>query len=263
MQYDARSFFCTFNMSWFLTNLISAFLLPPLNLMVVVVIGLFLWRSRPRLAFSLLASAFALLWLLSTPFVAESLLQSLEPAPLDTRSDTMPTADAIVVIGGGTNFYAPEYDGDTVGFATLQRLRYTARVYRETGKPVLVSGGAPLGNPKTEAQLMRNVLEQEFRIPVQWSEETSHNTLENARYSYRLLQQHGIRRIYLVTHAWHMPRARKAFETAGFEVVPAPTAFTTRYQTDLLAWIPQAEAMRDSRIYLREQIGRLWYRLKS
>jgi uncharacterized SAM-binding protein YcdF (DUF218 family) len=128
---------------------------------------------------------------------------------------------------------------------------------------VLVSGGAPLGNPKTEAQLMRNVLEQEFRIPVQWSEEASHNTFENARYSFRLLQQHGIRRIYLVTHAWHMPRARKAFETAGFEVVPAPTAFTTRYQTDLLAWIPQAEAMRDSRIYLREQIGRLWYRLKS
>lgn len=250
-------------MSWFLTNLISTILLPPLNLLVMALAGLLLWRRRPRLAYGLLTSAFALLWLLSTPFVAESLLQSLEPPPLNIRSDNLPVADAIVVIGGGTNFYAPEYGGDTVSHATLQRLRYAARLYRETAKPVLVSGGKPLGNPTSEAQQMRTVLEQEFRIPVQWSEEDSNNTAENARYSYRLLQQHGIRRIYLVTHAWHMPRARKAFESAGFEVVPAPTVYTTRYQTDLLAWVPSAEALRDSRIYLHEQIGRLWYRLKS
>ncbi|HEU0186566.1 MAG TPA: YdcF family protein [Gallionellaceae bacterium] len=250
-------------MSWFLTNLISTILLPPLNLLAMALAGLLLWRRRPRLAYGLLASAFALLWLLSTPFVAESLLHSLEPPALNIRSDDLPVADAIVVIGGGTNFYAPEYGGDTVSHATLQRLRYAARLYRETAKPVLVSGGKPLGNATSEAQQMRSVLEQEFRIPVQWSEEESNNTRENARYSYRLLLQYGIRRIYLVTHAWHMPRARQAFESAGFEVIPAPTVFTTRYQTDLLAWVPSAEALHDSRIYLHEQIGRLWYRLKS
>ena len=39
------------------------------------------------------------------------------------------------------------------------------------------------------------------------------------------LEAAGVRRILLVTHAMHMKRARDAFEAAGLEVVPAPTAW--------------------------------------
>jgi len=98
---------------------------------------------------------------------------------------------------------------------------------------------------------------------VRWVEGDSDNTLENARLSYPLLAQAGVRRIYLVTHAWHLPRAAMAFRAAGFEVVPAPTAFTTRYRTDLLTFVPNADALRDSRWFMHEMIGMLWYRLKS
>ena len=55
---------------------------------------------------------------------------------------------------------------------------------------------------------MKQVLEREFQVPVTWVEETSRNTLENARGSFQVLGAAGIRRVYLVTHAWHMPRAR-------------------------------------------------------
>jgi len=152
-------------------------------------------------------------------------------------------ADAIVVLGGGTYFNAPEYGGiDTVGDGSLLRLRYAARLQRETGKPILVTGGKPLGNASSEAQQMKAVLEKEFNVPVQWAEDASDNTLENARYSYQLLQKTGIKRIYLVTHAWHMPRSAMAFQAAGFEVIPAPTAFTTRFRTDLLSFVPDAKA---------------------
>lgn len=99
-------------------------------------------------------------------------------------------------------------------------------------------------------------------MPVRWTEDASDNTLENARYSFRTLQQDGIGKVYLVTHAWHMPRAADAFRRAGFEVVEAPTAFTTRYRTDLLAFLPRAEAAKNSRIFVHELIGSLWYRLK-
>ena len=57
--------------------------------------------------------------------------------------------------------------------------------------------------------------------------------------------------------------AARAFEAAGFQVVPAPTAYTTRYRTDLLAFVPNAAALHDSRIALHELIGMFWYRLKS
>ena len=250
-------------MSWFFTNLISAFLLPPLNLLLAALAGLFLGRSRPRLGRTLLVGSLALLWLCATPYVAEGALRMLE-GPLKAVDPIIQPADAIVVLGGGTYFHAPEYGGiDTVSAQSLARLRYAAQLQRETGKPILVTGGKPLGNDTTEAQQMKSILEKEFNVPVRWTEDASDNTLENARYSYQLLQKSGIKRIYLVTHAWHMPRSVMAFQAVGFEVVPAPTAFTTRYQTDLLSFIPNAESMNDSRIFMHELIGLLWYRLKS
>ncbi len=249
-------------MSWFVTNLAAAFLLPPLNLLLLAAVGLWLWHKRPLIARILLTTSFVLLWLLSTPYFAETLLHGLEGEP--TATDTKkPLADAIVVLGGGTYFHAPEYGGDTVSGNTLERLRFAAKLQRETGKPILVTGGKPLGNSSSEVAQMKQVLEQEFKTPVQWAEGESDNTQENARRTRTLLESAGISRIYLVTHAWHMPRAVQAFQAAGFQVIPAPTAYTTRYRTDLLTFLPNAYALRDSRIFMHELIGILWYQLKS
>lgn len=249
-------------MSWFVTNLVSAFLLPPLNLLLAALAGLFIARSYPRLGRALLTGLLALLWLCATPYFAEGALHLLEGPPKAVDTQAQP-ADAVVVLGGGTYFHAPEYGTDTVSETTLVRLRYAARLQRKTGKPLWVSGGKPLGNDLSEAHQMQAVLEQEFRVPVRWAEDASENTLESARYSYQMLQKAGIKRIYLVTHAWHMPRSIMAFQSAGFDVVPAPTAFTTRYQSGLLSFIPRAEALRDSKIFMHEIIGLLWYRLQS
>lgn len=246
-------------MSWFLTNLASAFLLPPLNLLVVAGIGLYLWYKRPRAARILVAISVAGIWLLSTPFVADSLLQSIEGSAVNLSQDK---ADAIVVLSGGQHFNAVEYGGNTVSKETLERVRYAAMLYRQTGKPVLVSGGNPQGIG-AEAPLMKKVLEQEYYVPVRWVEDSSDNTLENARHSHELLAREGMTRIYLVTQAWHMPRAVQVFERAGFEVIPAATAFTTRHKTDLLSFIPNAAALLGSYRFVHEVVGMLWYRLKS
>ena len=254
-------------MSWFITNFIAAFLLPPLSLLLVLALGLLLLYRRRKFAKPVLLFAFALLWLVSTPYFAEGALHMLEArtAALNGKhSNGQPqTADAIVILGGGTYFHAPEYAGqDTVNEQTLLRLRYGARLQRETGKPLLVTGGKPFGNQLSEAQQMRTALEQDFRVPVRWIEDSSDNTFENAHHSFRVLQQEGIRKVYLVTHAWHMPRAAGIFRHAGFEVIEAPTAFTTRHQADLLAFMPRAESLRDSKIFVHEVIGLLWYRVK-
>jgi uncharacterized SAM-binding protein YcdF (DUF218 family) len=248
-------------MSWLITNLLAAFLLPPLSLLLIGVAGLLLWHKRPQFARLLVAVSVALLWLCATPYVAEGLLHRLETTPplTDTKGEQ---ADAIVVLGGGTYFRAPEYGADTVGEPTLARIRYAARLQRETGKPLLVTGGKPAGNDLPEAQQMKTALERDFDVPVRWTEDAANNTLENARFSYKILAPLGIKRVYLVTHAWHMPRALMAFRQAGFEVVPAPTAYTTRYRTDLLAFVPNAEALRDCRIFMHEMVGLLWYKLK-
>ena len=238
-------------MSWFVTNTIDALLLPPLSLFLLLALGLFQAYRRRRFAKPLIVAAFALLWLASTPYVAEGGLHLLE-----ARTAPLGKQDAY--------FHAPEYGGqDTVSEAALLRLRYGARLQRETGKPILVTGGKPLGNALSEAQQMKAALEQDFRVPVRWTEDASDNTYENAYRSRQMLQAQDIRRIYLVTHAWHMPRAAEVFRRAGFEVVEAPMAFTTRYRTDLLAFLPRADSLRDSRIFVHELIGLLWYRVRS
>jgi uncharacterized SAM-binding protein YcdF (DUF218 family) len=115
----------------------------------------------------------------------------------------------------------------------------------------------------SEAQAMKTVLEHEFKAPVTWMEDASANTLENARASFKILKAQGITRIYLVTHAWHMPRSQRIFEASGFAVVAAPTAFSTSHGFTLLDCLPQAYALRQSSVFFHEIIGLIWYRLKS
>lgn len=249
-------------MSWVITNLIAAFLLPPLSLLLVFALGIFLLYRRRKFAKPLLLIAFGLFWVASTPYVTDSALHLLE-ARATVLDSQRQNADAIVILGGGTYFRAPEYAGqDTVNQLTLIRLRYGAKLQRETGKPILVTGGKPLGNLISEAQQMRAALEQDFRVPVRWTEDSSDNTFENARYSFQTLQKAGIKKIYLVTHAWHMPRSAEVFRRAGFEVVEAPTAFTTRYQTNLFAFLPSAESLHNGKFFVHEVIGLLWYRVR-
>ncbi|MGZ8190948.1 MAG: YdcF family protein, partial [Methylococcaceae bacterium] len=188
-------------------------------------------------------------------------LLEAKTAPLNNPP---PAADAIVILGSGTYFHAPEYaDQDTVNARALQRLRYGAKLFRETHQPILVTGGKPLGNAISEAQQMRTVLEQDFQVPVRWTEDMSNNTFENARYSLQILQKADIKKIYLVTHAWHMPRSTEVFRRAGFDVIEAPTVFATRFKTDLFTFIPDTGALVDSTFFVHEIIGLIWYQIKS
>lgn len=246
--------------SWQLINAVTALLIPPGLLIVVLAAGLALLRSRPRAGRALLVAGTAGLYLLSMPLTGTFLLQRWESAP--ARLEHASPAQAIIVLGAGKYPQAPEYSGDTVTPTGLVRLRYAAVLHRRTGLPILVSGGSPEGSSIDEAQTMRRVLEQEFGTAVRWSENQSANTLENARLTHRMLRREGIRRICLVTHAWHMPRAQLAFEQAGFEVIAAPTAHATRYRFTAMDVLPDPGALLDSALFFREAIGTVWYRLR-
>lgn len=250
-------------MSFFLTNFIAAFLLPPLCFLLLLGLAIFYFKHRPRLARLILIATTALLYVASTPFFVDAALAQLENSHTALHQP-LPNADAIVILGGGSSFNAPEYDGqNTVSEAALPRVRYGAHLYRATHKPILVTGGAPNGGASSEAVQMRDVLEQDFLIPVRWLEETSANTNENARNSYTLLNPHGIRTIYLVTNASHMPRAAKVFTQAGFDVIAAPTAFNTPDIFGVMRFVPRAKSLYASKFFIHELIGLAWYRIKS
>ncbi|HEU4707733.1 MAG TPA: YdcF family protein, partial [Methylophilaceae bacterium] len=244
------------------TNFLAAFLLPPLNLLLLLGVGLLLLRHHPKIGKALVVAGFGLLWLLSTPIVVESGMHFLESEYRPVLYPSADDAQAIVILGGSLYFHAPEYGGrDTVSATTLQRLSYGAELQRETGLPVLVTGGA-VNKHLPEGVLMQQRMQKDFQVPVRWVEGKAINTFENARFSAEILKRENIHKVYLVTHAWHMPRSVLAFRNAGLEVIPAPLAFTTRYQTDVFSFIPSTEALWQAKVLLHEGIGLFWYRIR-
>jgi uncharacterized SAM-binding protein YcdF (DUF218 family) len=169
---------------------------------------------------------------------------------------------AVVILSAGRRTYAPEFGGETVDALGLERTRYGAHVARETGFPVLVSGGLATPDDPPLALLMADVL-RDYGIVTKWQESRSSNTAENAIYSSGLLKQAGISRVLLVTHAWHMDRARAAFAANGMTVIPAPTAFHRGGRFgDFGGLVPSVEAFRVSRFALHERVGRVWYAIR-
>lgn len=240
---------------------LSSALLPPLNLLLLAVLGLILLFFRRRAGMALLVAALAGLFLLSMPVVGTTLAGLLENRPPDGIG-TLDDAQAIVILGAGSYPVAPEYGGDTVGAATLERVRWGARLHRLSGLPILVSGGSPLGASTTEAAQMKAALNQDFRTEVKWLEEKSFNTFESAGYARQQLGGVQIDRIALVTHALHMPRARLVFEQAGFHVIEAPTGFSTLRPPGILSYLPSSRGLELSGAVLHEVIGLGWYHVR-
>mgnify|MGYP003481644336 CR=1 FL=1 len=148
------------------------------------------------------------------------------------------------------------------GLLALERLRYAARLARSSGLPMVTSGGLHFGAPPTEAALMAEVLQRDHGVGVRWQEGQSRTTEENARQVASLLQAEGIRRVIVVTQAWHMPRSRWSFENAGLQVLAAPVGYLgVPNGRPLGGWLPEAKAFWQNSLLLNEAVGQLGYRL--
>lgn len=246
-------------MGFLLTKIAAVCLQPLLAFLLAGVSGLLLLRWYRRAGLVLLVVSFGGLFVLSLPVVAIPLAQLVEARP--TRAAIAPDAQAIVILAGGNYVNAPEYGGDTVNSATLERVRWGARLHRATGLPVAVTGGSPFSQTP-EASQMKAALAQDFGVQARWVEESSLTTLENARNLRAMLASEKIDRIVLVTHALHMPRAHLAFVGAGFQVTDSATVFTTRPPLGLLGFLPAVRSLALSSDCLYEMIGMGWYHFR-
>jgi uncharacterized SAM-binding protein YcdF (DUF218 family) len=149
-------------------------------------------------------------------------------------------AQAIVVLTGGD-----------------LRNQEAARQYRETGLPVLASGG------DGEAARIKKQLETEFHVPVKWTEDKALNTEQNAIFSAKILAIENIQSIILVTHALHMRRARMMFLDQGLEVISAPTDYSNHTALEWRDFLPSAEGRKLTQSALHEIVGLAWFRIRQ
>ena len=268
----------TFFRGYFLGDFIffSKFIPPllyPLGLVSILlgIICFFEWKKRSWLQFP---AAIALLIILvsSNFWVSQALMKSLERQNLPPS--VMPSAEAIVVLGGGISSAAYPRSMPEVNEAG-DRVLYGAKLYRDGKAPiVIVSGGRIgwLGGGLPESTDMGTLLAM-MGVPDSAiiEEPNSLNTYENAVNVQKILDQKGIKEVLLVTSAFHMPRARLIFEKLGMKVIPAPTDFYVtedkvkdfNFGTILVYLLPDPRYLNLNTIALKEYLGLLIYYLKG
>lgn len=224
-------------------------LLPPDDLLLLALLGLWWTRRRPRIGHALIGIAVTGLWLLATPAIADALARVVERyPPLDLRRPVQ--AQAIVILGGGgQRVWAPEYGAAAAEPYLLEKLAYGAYLARKTGLPLLVTGF------RDEAAAMRDTLQRNFDLTPRWVDAQAYDTFENARNSARLLHADGIDHVVLLTRATHMARAVREFTAAGMQVIPAPVGVLARRSKGVFHYLPDTEALLRSHIAVYELLG--------
>ena len=251
------------NLTTYLANLII-----PQNLCVsLIVLGLVLGLLRLRKTGAVIATA-GIIWVTAWSLPATSLWLggSLEARYPHLPAAEMPTADAIVVLGGNTangraNWFLP-YDKDTA----IVRIDTALDLYNAGRAPKVVLSGGALEGDISEARGMAHALRQQG-VPDKalLLENSSRTTYENATQTEEELKEHGFKRILLVTSALHMPRAMAAFSKQGVSAIPAsaPPQIFLPADGSITPWLPHMRTLDASRSIIKEYAGLLVYWLRG
>ena len=235
---------------------LKGLILPPGKLITVAAAG-FAARGRWRAVGRRSAfAAAAALYALSTPLAGNALLHVVQEENSSDRS-----GQAIVILAAGIQADAPEYGGATADALMLERVRYGATLARRSSLPVLVSGGVLAAGTPASAVIMSRILVADYRVAAKWVEDRSSTTAENAAMSAAMLRAAGIKRIYLVTHAWHMARARLAFERQGMTVLAAGTGYCPWRPIAFFDFLPSVKSLLDSYYAIHELVGLAYWSL--
>ena len=201
-----------------LKKLITAMILPPFNILILwglsLILAKFNFKKLSRISTAL---GFSLLYLLSIPYTAQVLKDSLITEDHLTLQDYQ-QAQAIVLLGGGLRDSKELYAPLASTGIQLERLRYAAFLQKETHLPLLITGASPTG--AIEAKIAAEELQNFFNVPTKWIEPKALTTKENALFTKQMLEKEGIHKIILVTNEWHMQRAKLLFQQQGFDVLP-------------------------------------------
>ena len=207
----------------------------------------------------------SILIICSLPIFSNKLILYLERGYIRSSESSIGKADGIVVLSGmvrtikGDSGLVYEWNeaSDRIFSGINLMNKGKAPLLILTGGKLPWSIGKPEGEHLNEIAILQGISADKIQVT-----EDVQNTDQEAKAIAKLLNQIDPK-IILVTSAFHMPRAKKVFEAAGFVVSPFPVDFlTSADRMSLIDLIPSAEAFKKTSFVIRELIGRLYYELK-
>ena len=207
--------------------------------------------------------AFIILIVTSNPIVGNYLMQKLEHPYKPISSYSISKADAIVMLSGvlkkieiknNAKYEFGEANRflssiDLINQNKANKLIYTAGKvpWIENRKPegyILKNKAISLGVPQDKILVTENVI----------------NTYEESIAVTKLIPKNSS--IILVTSAFHMDRSKYLFEKKGFVVTPFPVDFkSSATDISVFSFLPSLGAMKKVSTFIKEKIGRIYYKL--
>lgn len=237
-------------------------LVSPLVLVMLVMAYATIKQSRKAVIFAIL-----ILYIASTPIVAERLFRSLEQNQVRLQPQDVEPAEATVVLSGmlktvqGKNGNVMEWAGG------VDRFFGGLELYEAGKTSLLVFTGGLL--PWQTAQEPEGEVLRRFAIrmgvpadAVRVSEFVQNTQQESV--AVKKLLGEKVKNIILVTSAFHMPRAQELFEQTGFSVTPYPVDFGVVVRdVRPMNFLPDAGALAMTDAAVREWLGRIYYWVRA
>lgn len=252
-------------MFFILSKVLDFFLSPLVWVFMLLLVGFLARKQSIKMKF-FYASFFTLL-IFSNPFLADMAFRAWEGDAVPMSSIGNYETGIVLTGVASVKRGAP----DRVFFGKgADRVVHAVQLYKAGKiKRILISGGsgALMGKKVRESEQLKKVfLFSGVPDSVIDIENSSRNTMENARFSRRLIDSLKLKpRFLLITSAFHMPRAMGCFKKAGI----AADAYTTDFYigdstvtiSDLI--IPSESALMNWSILIHEVFGYWIYRLMA
>ncbi len=234
-----------------------AWLLPPGLFLLVALAMLYLSYKTKKKIWLILPLFF--IYMLSIRPVSDRLIKPLENYYAQPDVTELNSAQAIVLLGGGSCSGVKDFDGEgQISAGAANRLLMALRLHKALHLPIVLSGGQVFAYSANEADIEYRVLkacglEDKYLI----KDSQSRNTAENAKYTKQICAQRNFGKVILVTSAFHMPRSVMLFEREGVDVIPYPADYQTNRETvlDAFAFVPNIDCLYNTAVAMKEYMG--------
>ena len=240
-------------------NKILPIIVSPLEFITVLLFfGIFRKKMLPSVI------GLMILMILSLPIVSGQLIKFLEQSYTPTNPNEIVSADTVIVLSGMVKTIehnnGVQYEfSDAVDriFAGIKLLKMG-----KAQKIILTRGKLPWSLGVPEGKFLAEFIQSQGIDPSRiLLTEIVQNTNDEAKAISKMLPKNS--EVILVTSAFHMPRAEKVFQSQNLKVVPYAVDFRSpTKKIDIIDFLPQADAFKDSSFYFREIIGRTYYSLR-
>ena len=254
-----------------LQKFISNILISP-GIFIIILFIVFMMSFRKR---SIVKAKFLFLmtitaiYLLSIEPIKDMIVEPLEKNYPPITKTQLEKADCYVVLGGGIYDNSPKSLSSSTGSpskSALFRVIEGVRLYKESPKPIIVTGGIVYDGEKSEGSVYKELM-VDLGVPSSdiIIEGKSRTTEENAELTKGIMDKNEYKKAVLITSATHMKRSKYIFEKYGAEVIPAPTGYVSRYKESygMESYFPNAINFVDIRSAIWEYIGLIFYKIKN